>query len=70
MDSSHGWPLPDIPSDVHPYNRQAGDVWNVPEATLVYAPGGYNAIRTRALSIASPIEQLTGSSGRLFEGVR
>lgn len=41
------------------------------EATLVYAPGGYDAIRARALSIPSPIAQLTGPSGRLvFEGVR
>jgi hypothetical protein len=60
---SQNWP--NIPSDIHHYNVQDGDVMSLPEVTLVSAPGGYDAIRARALSIASPLVQLTGPTGRL-----
>jgi hypothetical protein len=60
---SQNWPK--IPSDIHHYNVQDGDVISLPEVTLVSAPGGYDAIRARALSIASPLAQLTGPRGRL-----
>ena len=63
-------PWPQIPSDVYPYNLQTGDVWSVAEATVVYAPGGYDAIRAHALSIPSPRAQIAGPAGRLvFEGI-
>lgn len=58
-------PWPRIPSDIHPYNVRVGDVWSVPEATLVHVPGGYDAVRADSLSVASPLGQLTGPSGRL-----
>jgi hypothetical protein len=60
---SQPWPL--IPSDVHPYNRQDGDVWTVPEATVAYVPGGYDTIRASAFSIPSPRVLIAGVYGRL-----
>jgi hypothetical protein len=61
---------PQIPSDVYPYNRQGGDVWTVPEATLVYAGRSYDAIRAHAFSMPSPRALIAGSFGRVvFEDI-
>jgi hypothetical protein len=37
----------------------------VDDSTLVYAPGGYDAIRARAYSLVSPLASITGPSGRI-----
>ena len=61
---------PQIPSDVYPYNRQAGDVWTVPEATLVYTGRSYDAIRAHAFSIPGPRALIAGPVGRVvFEDI-
>jgi len=60
---AQAWPV--IPSNVYPYNRTAGDVWSLQDTMLVHGPGGYDAIRARALSIPDPLAQLTGPAGRL-----